>query len=287
MYKVTSSTSNQSVLNEQGIEKVFAPCPPADGFPFDAKKEAQFDNGLTLDIWIGLWQKAFCENPKQAYKFLMYTGYTGGQMKSVIKPIMMRPKDIVGQGSQHRRFVFNCFVVGHASSGKSTLLDAIIKCKDSNRSANRQDQPNKIDVGQGIDKPSPVKQAAQMNTSHRTYQNQDVNDKVEPSEEIRSVINVFQPQGRESRSTRGVNINDGQLKYVIFTEIPESLLSTVVTDRDFMNKCDAIAFLYDNDRDHINFIKENISKFDQLSNLQLIPKMLIQTKMDLIQQQSE
>jgi hypothetical protein len=80
-------------------------------------------------MWVGLWQKVFCEKPKRAYKFLVYTGYVGGQMIDVITPIMIKTRDILGQGMQHRRLVFNCFVIGHNQSGKSSLLDAIIKAE--------------------------------------------------------------------------------------------------------------------------------------------------------------
>ena len=48
-------------------------------------------------------------------------------MKEVITPIMIKTRDVLGQGNQHRRFVFNCFVIGHQSSGKTSLLDGIIK----------------------------------------------------------------------------------------------------------------------------------------------------------------
>ena len=116
----------------QGIEKVFAPCLVSDGLPFDARKETQFDDGLTFELWVGLWQKAFCEKPKRAYKFLIYTGYIGGEMKDVIQPVTIKPRDILGLGNQHRRFVFNCFVFGHSQSGKSSLLDAIIKADYQN-----------------------------------------------------------------------------------------------------------------------------------------------------------
>jgi hypothetical protein len=57
---------------------VFATCLAGDGLPFDARKETQFDDGLSLELWIGLWQKAFCEKPKRAFKFLIYTGFIGG-----------------------------------------------------------------------------------------------------------------------------------------------------------------------------------------------------------------
>jgi hypothetical protein len=63
---------------------VFYTCSSTDGVLFDPVKETQFDNGLTLELWIGLWQKAFCERPKLAFKFLIYTGFVGGEMKDVI-----------------------------------------------------------------------------------------------------------------------------------------------------------------------------------------------------------
>jgi len=55
---------DSSVLDQQGLEKVFATCSTSDGLPFDARKETQFESGLTFELWIGLWQKVFCEKPK-------------------------------------------------------------------------------------------------------------------------------------------------------------------------------------------------------------------------------
>lgn len=37
-----------------------------------------------------------------------------------------------------------------------------------------------------------------------------------------------------------------------------------------MSKCDAIALFYENERDHLDFIRENISKLPEL-----VPKVLI------------
>jgi hypothetical protein len=71
-------------LDEKGITEIFTTCPPADGLPFDAKRETEFENGLTFELWVGLWQKVFCEKPKQAFKFLLYTGYSEGTLKNVI-----------------------------------------------------------------------------------------------------------------------------------------------------------------------------------------------------------
>ena len=39
MYKVPNSQQNEDILDQQGIEKVFATCLTEDGYPFDAKFE--------------------------------------------------------------------------------------------------------------------------------------------------------------------------------------------------------------------------------------------------------
>ena len=54
-------------------------------------------------------------------------------------------------------------------------------------------------------------------------------------------------------------------------------MQDVLNDQELMSKCDAIALLYENDRDHLDYIRENIKKLPEL-----VPKILIQTKMDLI-----
>jgi ABC-type ATPase involved in cell division len=64
---------------------------------------------------------------------MVYTGYIGGKMKDVIQPIQIRTRDILGKGNQHRRFVFNCFVIGHSGSGKTAFLESTIKSVENNR----------------------------------------------------------------------------------------------------------------------------------------------------------
>jgi len=48
-------------------------------------------------------------------------------MKDVIQPIQIRTRDILGKGNQHRRFVFNCFVIGHSGSGKTAFLESAME----------------------------------------------------------------------------------------------------------------------------------------------------------------
>lgn len=124
------------------IEKVFATCSTSDGLPFDARRETRYANGVSYELWIGLWQKAFCENPRRAFKFLVYTGFVGGQMCDVINPIEFRTRDIIGQGNQRNRFVFNCFIIGHTNSGKSSFLDAIIQNDDPHNQSMADQAPN-------------------------------------------------------------------------------------------------------------------------------------------------
>lgn len=77
-FKIERPPSKIAVLDTQAIEKVFATCSSSDGLPFDAKRETRYDGGVSYELWIGLWQKAFCENPRRAFKFLVYTGFIGG-----------------------------------------------------------------------------------------------------------------------------------------------------------------------------------------------------------------
>jgi hypothetical protein len=71
--------------------------------------------------------------------------------------------------------------------------------------------------------------------------------------------------------------SDKQVKYIIFTEIPEKHLEHVLQDPVMLNRCDAIALMYDNEKEHLDFIRDNINILPQF-----VPKMLIQSKIDLV-----
>ena len=92
MFKVNNE------IDAQGIEKVFAPCRPEDGLPFDAKIDTEYAKGISLPLWVGLWQKAFSENPPRAFRFLVYTGYIG-TLSEIINPIKTKTKDMLGTGN--------------------------------------------------------------------------------------------------------------------------------------------------------------------------------------------
>jgi hypothetical protein len=62
-------------LDINGLEKIFATTEK--GMPWKVKMETAYDNGIIFDNWIGLWQKFFSTNPKEAFVNLVYIGYCG------------------------------------------------------------------------------------------------------------------------------------------------------------------------------------------------------------------
>ena len=100
------------------------------GIPFDAWREAHCEevagvSGVSYDLWVGLWQKSFCENPILAFKFLTYTGFTK-TMADAVQPVRIGVKDVLNPGNLRQRHLFTCFVIGAGRSRKSALLDSII-----------------------------------------------------------------------------------------------------------------------------------------------------------------
>ena len=75
-----------------------------------------------MEVWIGLWQKYFSTNVKEAFKSLVYLGYCGllNQATSLKK---FKIKDLLKISN---RKIFNCYVVGAHGCGKSSFLDSFI-----------------------------------------------------------------------------------------------------------------------------------------------------------------
>ena len=79
-------------LDIRGMEKIFATTEK--GIPWKVHLETQYDNGVTYDIWIGLWQKLFSLNTKEAFKNLVYIGYCG-RMKDAISVKKFKLRDLL------------------------------------------------------------------------------------------------------------------------------------------------------------------------------------------------
>ena len=61
-----------------------------------------------------------------------------------------------------------------------------------------------------------------------------------------------------SVAAKAGKLSEGYLKYIIYTEIPEENIEEVLNNQDVMSKCDSIALFYENEKEHIEFIKDNI-----------------------------
>lgn len=68
-------------LDTHGMEKIFSTTEK--GQPWRVKSETVYDNGVTVDIWVGLWQKFFNLHPKEAFKNLVYIGYCGSMKEAL------------------------------------------------------------------------------------------------------------------------------------------------------------------------------------------------------------
>lgn len=117
-------------LELTGINDIFATIET--GCPWNIEREVSMESsnvpggqnsvGMSLESWIGLWVKFFLEDPKLAFKHLVYIGYVG-KMKDVLVIKRSSPRDV--RSLAHRQF-FQCFVIGSSGSGKSAFLDAFI-----------------------------------------------------------------------------------------------------------------------------------------------------------------
>ena len=54
------------------------------GIPWEVRLETVYDDGVTFDNWIGLWQKYFSLQTREAFKSLIYIGYCGYLKDAII-----------------------------------------------------------------------------------------------------------------------------------------------------------------------------------------------------------
>ena len=76
------------------------------------------NNGVTIENWIGLWQKYFSQDPREAFKSLVYIGY-GGKIKNAINLFKYKITDSL---KASKRKVFNCYILGIHSWVRSIIL---------------------------------------------------------------------------------------------------------------------------------------------------------------------
>ena len=117
---------------------------------------------------------------------------------------MIRTRDILGQGHQHKRVVFNCFVIGSNGVGKSAFLDAIINKSDIENNDIQLAARKQIDFVQRID--------------DQNFKSRQLENPIAPKR--KSVIQVYR-KGVNRGGLRNLAVGQGEdLKFIIFTEIP-------------------------------------------------------------------
>jgi hypothetical protein len=74
------------------MERIFATTEK--GVPWRVKFETVYENGITYDIWLALWQKFFSLNPKEAFKNLVYIGYCG-RFRDAVQLFKYKTRDLL------------------------------------------------------------------------------------------------------------------------------------------------------------------------------------------------
>lgn len=82
--------------------------------PWKIKEQNFYDQGITCDTWIALWQQYFSLNPREAFKSLLYIGY-GGKMRDVVTIIKYKETDRLKETGKKQK-VYNAFVVSKNST---------------------------------------------------------------------------------------------------------------------------------------------------------------------------
>lgn len=98
---------------------------------------------MTFEVWIGLWQKYFSEDPKKAFASLVYIGYCS-KMNEAIILYKFNPTDYL---KTSKRKVFNAYILCHHSCER--LLDAFIKSGVHNQRDEERSVVNYITEGGG------------------------------------------------------------------------------------------------------------------------------------------
>jgi hypothetical protein len=80
------------------------------GIPWRVSQEAELEaGGLTIESWIGLWQKYFALAPRDAFRELLYIGYCG-KMKDAVTLFKYKLTDAL---KVSKRRVLHVFVIGN------------------------------------------------------------------------------------------------------------------------------------------------------------------------------
>ena len=102
-------TREKGRLLEKDMERIFATI--ENNIPWKVTNETLYEDGLTYDNWIALWQMHISSNTIETFKNLIQIGYCG-KIRDSIKVHRYKLSD---QLKVSKRKVFNCYIIGRHS----------------------------------------------------------------------------------------------------------------------------------------------------------------------------
>ncbi|WVZ06785.1 hypothetical protein V8G54_020131 [Vigna mungo] len=213
-------------LRPAEIDKLFCTAPesPWNDAPYKDSAEMNDMGYISLNGFLSQWTLMTLLDPPCSLANLIYIGYSGNPA-AALRVTRRRAVDRKKQATE--RNVFQCYVFGSKSSGKSALLDSLLG---------------------------------------------------------RPFSNNYIPSTVERFAVNAVELIGGARKTLVLREIPESKVSNVLSNKDYLAACDVAVFVYDSS-DELSWRKsrdllEKVAREGDLTGYR-VPCLLIAAKDDL------
>ncbi|XP_022634798.1 mitochondrial Rho GTPase 2 [Vigna radiata var. radiata] len=213
-------------LRPAEIDKLFCTAPesPWNDAPYKDSAEMNDMGYISLNGFLSQWTLMTLLDPPCSLANLIYIGYSGNPA-AALRVTRRRAVDRKKQATE--RNVFQCYVFGSKSSGKSALLDSLLG---------------------------------------------------------RPFSNNYIPSTVERFAVNAIELIGGARKTLVLREIPESKVSNVLSNKDYLAACDVAVFVYDSS-DELSWRKsrdllEKVAREGDLTGYR-VPCLLIAAKDDL------
>ncbi|CAN1246879.1 Mitochondrial Rho GTPase 2 [Linum grandiflorum] len=116
---------NHGALRPSELDELFSTAPesPWNGAPYKDTAETTSQGNLTLMGFLSEWALMTLLDPRRSLANLIYIGYNGNPASALR---VTRRKSVDRKKHTTERSVFNCFVLGPESAGKSSILNAFL-----------------------------------------------------------------------------------------------------------------------------------------------------------------
>ncbi|XP_047163018.1 mitochondrial Rho GTPase 2-like [Vigna umbellata] len=213
-------------LRPAEIDKLFCTAPesPWNDAPYKDSAEMNDMGYISLNGFLSQWTLMTLLDPPCSLANLIYIGYKGNPAAALH---VTRKRSLNRKKQTTERNVFQCYVFGSKSSGKSALLDSLLG---------------------------------------------------------RPFSNNYIPSTVERFAVNAVELIGGARKTLVLREIPESKVSNVLSNKDYLAACDVAVFVYDSS-DELSWRKsrdllEKVAREGDLTGYR-VPCLLIAAKDDL------